>query len=101
MRHHGAEDHGAAEDDQNGAVALGGGLAGRGRPRFVVGAKDLDEDGAELAGGGADAVAQGAVAGWEHFGGDDVGGCVGAYRVGAFLLVSAGSVLFGGKAGGG
>ena len=82
MRHHRAEDHGAAEDDQDGAVALRGRLAGRGRAGFVVGAKDLDEDGAEFAGGGADAVAEGAVAGWEDFGGDDVGGCVGACRGG-------------------
>lgn len=76
MRDDGTEDHGGAENDQDGAVASGRLFAGRRGAGFVVGGEDLDEDGAELAGGGADAVAEGAVAGWEDFGGDDVRGCV-------------------------
>jgi hypothetical protein len=76
MRHDGAEDHGDAEDDQDGAVATGLLAAGRRGAEFVVGREDLDEDDAEFAGCGADAVAGGAVAGWEDLGGDDVGCCV-------------------------
>ncbi|KAF4254807.1 hypothetical protein CNMCM8812_007887 [Aspergillus fumigatus] len=77
MRDGGAEDHARAEDDQDPAVADGGLLAGPGA-EVVVRREDLDEDGAELAGAGADAVAGGAVARGEDFGGDDVCGCIGA-----------------------
>lgn len=77
MRHSSADDHACAEDDEDVAVADGGFVAGL-RAEAVVDGEDLDEDGAEFAGTGADAVAGGAVAGWEDFGGDDVGCCVGA-----------------------
>lgn len=77
MRHGSANYHTCAEDDEDVAVADGGFVAGL-RAETIVDGEDLDEDGAEFAGAGADAVAGGAVAGWEDFGGNDVGCCVGA-----------------------
>ena len=72
MRHHSTQDHARAEDDEHPAVADGRFVA-RGGAEFVIYGKDLDEDGAELSGAGADAVAGCSVAGWEDFGGDHVG----------------------------
>lgn len=77
MCHCSPEDHARAEDDQGPAVADGG-LAVCGGTEAVVVGEDLDEDGAEFAKGGADAVTGCAVAGGEYFGGDYVGCCIGA-----------------------
>lgn len=66
----------------------GGGLRAGPGPEVVVGGEDLHEDGAELAGAGADAVAGGAVAGGEDLGGDDVCCCVGAWIVSSEPFVS-------------
>ena len=72
-----AQDHGDAEYHQDDAVAVclsGSGAAGA---EFVEAREDLDEDGAEFAGSGGNAVTAGAVAGWEEFGREDVGCGVG------------------------
>lgn len=55
-----------------GGVGLGGAASTEGSER------SLSDDGADLAGGGGDTVAGGAVAGWEAFTRDDEGGCVGS-----------------------
>lgn len=81
MRDHRPQDHDAAEDDEDDAVALGAFGTGSGGAEGVVGGEDLHEDGAEFARRGGDAVAGGAVAGGEDFAGDDVGGGVGACGV--------------------
>ena len=78
MRDGGPEDHRSAEDDEDGAVASRLGFSWGGA-ELVVRAEDLDEDGAELARAGRDAVAGGAVACGKDFRGDDVGRCVGAW----------------------
>lgn len=78
MRDDGAQNHADAKHDQDRAVSLRLVVAGRRGAEFVVCGKHLDEDAAQLAAGGGDAVAGGAVAGGEELGGDDVGGRVGA-----------------------
>lgn len=72
MSHPSPQDHARAEDDEHPAVADSRFVA-RGGAEFVVYGEDLDEDGAELSGAGADAVAGCSVAGWEDFSGDHVG----------------------------
>jgi len=77
VRHHGAQDHGGRENDEDGAVSFRLCLARAGAAELVVGREDLDEDGAEFPRGRGNAMTRGAVASREDLTWDDVRCCVG------------------------
>lgn len=76
MRHGCAEHHARTEYIENDAVAEGRAFFWTGE--VVICREDLDQDRAELAGGGADPMAGATVASWEDLCRDHVGCCVGA-----------------------
>ena len=73
----GADDHACAEDNHDPAVAARLLIAWTCAEGIVSG-ENLDEDGAQLASAGTQAMAGGSVAGGKDLGGDHVGGGIGA-----------------------